>query len=164
MGFFDELSYLSAEYFDAAYEAASIRRGRINLPTGYYRGIIDDMRIIETENNSAYVMFTIVVTSEDYEGYSVAKFLKIDAQDVKKTARKLKSDLELLGFEWTGLRSLGDESKRRKMRGLVVDFRVTHKHQTSPSAKYKDYMNIWFTRVLGRATAEEVARYSQRDD
>lgn len=160
MGFFDDIGITVADSFDEAYANAPVKRIHVDLPDGYYTGYIEDFRLMKAVNGKIYLRVSFVVMSTTWEGYLATKWSLIDMDDPERTARKLKTDMMILRYDWKGIRSLGDQRKWEKIRDSVVQFQVTHRMSRNGGS----YMNIWPRRVLGKITPEEKEKYRAREE
>lgn len=160
MGFFDDIGINIADTFDEAYANAPVKRLHVDLPNGYYTGYIEDFKLMEAANGRIYLRTNYVVMTASWEGHLVTKWSLIDLTNPEKTARKIKTDMLILGYEWKGIRSLGDQRKWEKVKGSVVQFQVTHKTAQDGN----EYMNIWPRRTLRKITPEEKEKYRARNE
>lgn len=157
--FFDGgLDYETMEEFDREFEQATIRRGTINLPDGYYQGFIGRFYLYVAINGKTYLKIVIVLLSPGVEGHLVIKWIIIDPKDPKHTAKRLKPDLTTLGYEWRGIQSLTDERKWSQMVGKLVDFKTTHRKKRDGSTE--PFMNIWISRTTGKVSDELMRMYA----
>lgn len=157
MAFFEDMDFRTADQFDAEFDNAVIRRGAINLPDGYYDGFVEDFRLHMGKNGITYLKIVIVVLDEDWRGFVVVKWARVETgspKELEKTAKRIKTDLVTLKYEWKGIRSLGDSRKWEKVKGRSIKFRVTHKQ-----GKTRQYMNIWINRCGDYVSPEVMKQY-----
>jgi hypothetical protein len=149
LGFLEEFDYRALDEFDAVFEASTIRKGTVDPPNGYYSGYVDDFQVFKASNDRWYLKIVIVLLSPGWEGHLIIKNTILDLTKPKMTARRIKSDLTTLGYDWKGIRSLGDQRKWEQVCGRSIEFKVTHKDGN----KHR-FMNIWISRSPGRVSKE----------
>lgn len=156
MGFFEDIGVEISETFDETYLNTPLRRLNVDLPDGYYTGYVESFQLIKANNDRIYLRIDFIVMEGPMKGFRATKWNRIELDKPEVTAKRIKSDLIMLGYDWKGVRSLGDPRKWAKVKGAIMQFQVTHQKSSRKNAQ-GPIMSVWIRRRVRKpiVTQEE---------